>query len=818
MMKNPWPGMSGRAMICAALAAALLAGCLGDSDDAAAPAAPGAPGPLLAISTINNRADLVSGGDAMVDIALPAGVSAATLKVDVDGRDVSSAFAVRADGRVTGLVTGLIEGANVLSATATGASAAKLTITNASRGGPVISGAQTVPFVCATPLPRSATASSPATNGSGLSTEATDAKCNIATEYKLYYKTNTPGCTTGLPDPSAASTAYGSTTLVVTTATAAVTACFKPYDPAAPAPADMSTTVTDAGKTVSFIVRVERGTMNRGIYDIVALFDPTKPWTAVAPQAQWNGKLIYTFGASTGQVRRQQRTNNQWTSTSQAAGNIDPQTAIAKGYVWVSNSMTDSAVNSNRILMSETVMMMREHIADNYGPVKYAHGTGCSGGSINSNTNATIAPGLLDGYSISCAFPDSETTAIEVSDCVALVEAYQKPQWTTLMGTATAATINAKKAAINGHVDQTGCHGWFNAFGSNSKAGNYNQRFVADNASGLILANPVARNNCELLPSQVYDPVSNPTGARCGGSDWAASVWGKDADGKALQTGDNTGVQYGLKALLSNAISGEEFVTLNEIAGGSDKDANPKTTRTVADPGALPIAYRSGMVMNGKNYAKAAVIDMRGWDDAYTTGPVPSSNVHFVWRSFAIRDRLDKEFGDHANHALWRFGRFGLGAPPFMAAESLSVMDTWLTALKADTTTASLEQKVRSAKPASAADYCVLSTDTAQATKVSDITTCNADPKLSYLSSPRQVAGGPLAENVFKCQLRPVNDVEYGGRLDAGQLLRLRAVFTGGVCDWSKPGVGQQDPVSPLTFKAGPGGAAFAAAPGSIAK
>ena len=47
----------------------------------------------------------------------------------------------------------------------------------------------------------------------------------------------------------------------------------------------------------------------------------------------------------------------------------------------------------------------------------------------------------------------------------------------------------------------------------------------------------------------------------------------------------------------------------------------------------------------------------------------------------------------------------------------------------------------------------------------------------------------------------------------AAQLARLNAVFTTGVCDWSKPGVGQQAAVSPLTFKAGPGGTPLGAAP-----
>jgi hypothetical protein len=221
-------------------------------------------------------------------------------------------------------------------------------------------------------------------------------------------------------------------------------------------------------------------------------------------------------------------------------------------------------------------------------------------------------------------------------------------------------------------------------------------------------------------------------------------------------------------------------------------------------------------VMSGKNNAKTAVIDMRSWDDS-STAAIPT-NVHFVWRSFSIRDRLDREYGDHGNHVMWRYGRNGLIAPPSFALDSLTVMDQWLTNLKADTTSAALDLKVRSSKPASAFDLCVLSTDVAQATKVTDKATCDADPRLTPFSSPRQVAGGPLSENVLECQLRPVNDADYAGKLDAGQLARLRAAFPNGVCDWTKPGVGQQAAVSPLSFQAGPGGLALPDAPVSVAK
>src|SRR6185436_4658596 len=64
---------------------------------------------LIDIDVLSNRADLISGGDALVEIILrDRGRSRlSSVRVDVDGRDVTSAFAVRADGRFYGLITGL---------------------------------------------------------------------------------------------------------------------------------------------------------------------------------------------------------------------------------------------------------------------------------------------------------------------------------------------------------------------------------------------------------------------------------------------------------------------------------------------------------------------------------------------------------------------------------------------------------------------------------------------------------------------------------------------------------------------------------------
>ena len=45
-----------------------------------------------------------------------------------------------------------------------------------------------------------------------------------------------------------------------------------------------------------FIVRLETGYIDRDQYAIAALFDPGKPWTATAPQPQFNHRLVITHG------------------------------------------------------------------------------------------------------------------------------------------------------------------------------------------------------------------------------------------------------------------------------------------------------------------------------------------------------------------------------------------------------------------------------------------------------------------------------------------------------------------------------------------
>src|SRR3954463_12985168 len=154
-------------------------------------------GSNLEIVTLSNRADLISGGDALGEGRVPKQVSVLAVKVKLNGRDITRSFEANPATRtLRGLVTGLVEGRNDLAAVDGGkgkgsgeGKEVRLTVTNHAIGGPVISGPQITPYFCATPVPVGATATSPTTNASGLSTAAIDAHCNIATEYKLYYRT-----------------------------------------------------------------------------------------------------------------------------------------------------------------------------------------------------------------------------------------------------------------------------------------------------------------------------------------------------------------------------------------------------------------------------------------------------------------------------------------------------------------------------------------------------------------------------------------------------------------------------------------------------
>src|SRR5689334_8853355 len=100
----------------------------------------------LPIRTLGVRADLVSGGEALLAIG-HAGDRLPGVRVTLDGRDVTRAFAHRPDGRFEGVVRGIHNGRNRLRAAVRGRGT-ELTIVGHPRGGPVFAGPQIEPWEC----------------------------------------------------------------------------------------------------------------------------------------------------------------------------------------------------------------------------------------------------------------------------------------------------------------------------------------------------------------------------------------------------------------------------------------------------------------------------------------------------------------------------------------------------------------------------------------------------------------------------------------------------------------------------------------------
>jgi uncharacterized tannase-like protein DUF6351 len=729
------------------------------------------------ILVLSNRADLISGGDALVEIKWPAGTNLTSARIALNNVSITSAFAQRPNGRYMGLVTGLQNGDNMLSARIPG-SGSQIRITNHPIGGPVFSGAQLQPWICATEVAKTVTVtgnsgSNPptataTTKVSGLGSDPVDDQCNAAPVYTYYYrKTTAPAnCTVGVTGDAA---------------------CYTQYDPSArPADSDIANFTNDRGATVKDLIRVERGAINRTIYTLVSMFDPRDANTPWAPPKGWNGKLVWQFGASALESRFQ---TSPARSLFDSAGGI----GLQRGFMVATSSFTDHGTNSNDVLGAETLMMIKERIIERYGQIRYTIGDGCSGGSIKQLSIASAYPGLIDGVQPQCTYADALTPFIEIPDCGDLQANYyaSNPHGQAL--------TPAQRSAINGH-DNTGfCAVWITSF--------------------LPALDPTRAQNCAFPANYplVYSK-NNPKGIRCTVTDHVVSALGSftDTDGISRANGmiDNVGVQYGLKALRDGVISAEEFVRVNEGAGGYDSDLVWHPQRSQARPEALAIHYRAGFVSDGRQLAKVPIIDMRGNQN-------PAGDIHGNWRPYSVRDRLDRDAGGHGNQVIWKFNSATGATPPGAALlrKAFTTMDAWLAAIEADHSANPIEVKVLNNRPASAVDFCIATIGAND----SDLNTPFGieDPAcpVKQQASPRQVAGGPRSENIYKCQLKTLafNDADYGGaQFSDDQKTRLKAVFPEGVCNWKVPGVGQV-PVNPwTTFAGGPGGQPLGPPPVSV--
>jgi hypothetical protein len=701
----------------------------------------------IEIRPLSTRADRVSGGDVLLQIVPPRAGQAAP-SVTLNGRDVSSVF--RAAGLeglsggtqgFTGLVTGLAIGRNIVkvSGKAWGSSDATLTLTNYPITGPIISGPHVQPFVCQTEafkLP----------DGSTLG-PSTDNDCSVPTRVQYVY----------LPKSGKD---------------------FKPLPAASLLPDDIASTTTTAGKAAPFVVRVETGTIDRGIYQHVVLHDPTKDPapTPFTPPPAWNRHLIavHGVGCPSGWFRQ----GGVMGVNPLSGANI---TRLGEGYAIFTNTLNHPTNSCNAFLAGEATMMGKEHFIKEFGVPDVTVSMGTSGGAYTSLQIADEFPGLFDGVLINATFPDALSIALAGQD------AHLLAHYLANAGAHATGLTEARVVAVSGYQ---GMKAFLDAANQSQRTDPVAGRADVDGYNSAVWN--------DAVPTDLrYDPTRNPHGARPTVFDAARNIYGVNGTtGAALRAFDNVGVQYGLAALSAGTITVEQFLDLNERIGGYDQDANYVASRSVGDAGAIRRAYQGGVTLGGGGgLATIPVFD----DGAYND----ERGYHYQWFHFAIRERIRKENGDADNHVMWR--------GPVQADEAWRVFMQWVEASKRYPSPGSPRDAAVRSKPAEAVDGCWMApADGKSATFVREPQTFGAKPtstcNTSYPSSgnTRLVAGGPLDANILKCEMKPIDPKDYGVVLTGAALQRLRTIFPGGVCDWSKPGVNHTHVVPWASFGPAP--------------
>ena len=215
---------------------------------------------IKALSTDPGRG---TGGNVLVQIALPAGTPAESVRVTLDGRDVGSVFQSVSPNARVGLVTGLVNGKNTLHGQ------------------------------CGQPRARVARDHELSDHRPGdvravaAAVHLPDRSVHAAGRQRSSARRSTPtaprgpSCSTSIARPGRPPE-------------------FKPLPGLDDACRPMSRRRRrSAGATVNFIVRVETGTMNRGIYQNAILHDPTvdPPPAPLAPPKGWNRRLVALHGS-----------------------------------------------------------------------------------------------------------------------------------------------------------------------------------------------------------------------------------------------------------------------------------------------------------------------------------------------------------------------------------------------------------------------------------------------------------------------------------------------------------------------------------------
>ncbi len=696
----------------------------------------GEPTSGVTLTTVPTSPAYISGGDALIRVDAAMGFDLSRLEVTLNGQDVTAAFRPvpddwlgRPQNALLGLVAGLGNGDNVVEALHSGAAVASISITNYPITGPIFSGDHLQPYFCLEQLER-AQSGQPRrfAIGTGEFIEGGALDDDCSLPTRIDYVYRT---TEG-------------------------SGAFRPLSELSALPSDVARIESRNGVSIPFVVRIETGTINRAIYQTAVVVDPAAPspdpWS---PPAGWNGRLVFTFGGGC------EAGFFQGTST----GGVLREAMLEAGYAVASSTLSVNAQGGcNDPLSAETAMMVKERFAESYGPPIHTIGNGGSGGAMQQLLIAGAYPGILDGILPTATFPDAVSYLIDSIECLPLRDYLNAQE-----------IDEEQRRVIGGWATWQTC--------DRSLGGRPNRASPYD---------------CpDVIPTgDRYDAAARPDGVRCSIYDGMRNVFGTRLYSEVATTADvalarsphdNVGVQYGLAALHEGLISKELFLDLNEGVGGWDIDFVHRPQRAEADLDAVRIAYETGRVVSGSGgLATTPIIEERAYAD-------PTGDFHTSYYSFVTRSRLLRDNGHADNYVLQR--RSG-GVS--RATDNLDAMDRWLTALALDTSTDPLVEKLIRAKPADLVDSCwdgeggwIVEPQVFDESRLFDNTAGRCNSLYPIHTGSRMVAGGPLTNDVLKCELAPLDRAAYPVSFSDAEWSRMLAIFPDGVCDWSRPGVGQ---------------------------
>ncbi len=296
-----------------------------------------------------------------------------------------------------------------------------------------------------------------------------------------------------------------------------------------------------------------------------------------------------------------------------------------------------------------------------------------------------------------------------------------------------------------------------------------------------------------------YHPQTNPGGVRCSIVDAAINVFGPNPEATLVAAGaggrprlrrpsgrTTSACSTGSGRWRAGAITPAQFVDLNAKIGGIDIDTNPTAARITAPGSALPNAYRSGMINETNNLDRTAIIDCRGPDEGL---------FHDAYRAFAVRARLDREHGGHANQLIWE-GPVTVHGRPRLRAKQLHRHGP-LGSRRSHPTTGAFRSRARSSRTSPTTSATAATT--APATRSPTGSAPPASSTSTALRGRSRATRSPPTPTSAGC--KPLERGDYGVQFTDAQWAELQATFPEGVCDFSKPGVGQQDTIAWQTYQ-----------------